>query len=139
MFRFLSASKRPVSPSRASFRPQLEVLEERALLNATALGTPQVFLTNQRVLVEQATLDSPIPKPELGPRRRSRILSRRCIISLGRRRRQTPRPPRDSKQDLQRRPEFIPLGPEVPKAGTVVPGKDSPALSQIVQAFPRVG
>jgi hypothetical protein len=37
MFGFLFAKKRPASPARASFRPQLEVLEGRALMSAMPL------------------------------------------------------------------------------------------------------
>jgi hypothetical protein len=50
MFRSLSASKRPASRSRASFRPQLEGLEERALLSAAPLVTqfvPAIVSTQQ--------------------------------------------------------------------------------------------
>src|SRR5262245_4122059 len=42
MSRVLSGSKRPASRSRASFRPQLEVLEGRALLSGQTPLTPPV-------------------------------------------------------------------------------------------------
>jgi hypothetical protein len=50
MFRFMSANKRPASRSRASFRPQLEGLEERALLSAAPVVTqfvPAIVTTQQ--------------------------------------------------------------------------------------------
>jgi Raf kinase inhibitor-like YbhB/YbcL family protein len=66
MFRFLSASKRPVSRSRASFRPQLEVLEERALLSATARGTPPVGFSLSGNPVARASISSSVRALETG-------------------------------------------------------------------------
>jgi hypothetical protein len=54
MFRSPSASKRPASPSRASFRPQLEGLEERALLSVT----PLIVTTNTRMIADQANINT---------------------------------------------------------------------------------
>jgi hypothetical protein len=60
MFRFLSASKRPVSTTRASFRPQLEDLEGREV--PSGMGQVVQFvpaiITNQVVIADQIKLDA---------------------------------------------------------------------------------
>src|SRR5262245_39683751 len=51
MFRFLSGNKRPVSPARPSFRPQLETLEGRTL--------PSGFVPVSQDLAPQNLFQSP--------------------------------------------------------------------------------
>jgi hypothetical protein len=51
MFRFLSGNKRPVSPFRVSFRPQLEILEGRDL--------PSGFVAVSQDLAPQTLFQSP--------------------------------------------------------------------------------
>jgi hypothetical protein len=61
MFRFLFGDKRPASRSRASFRPQVEDLEGRALASGLARMTPpvqvvQVQISKQVVIADQIQL-----------------------------------------------------------------------------------
>jgi hypothetical protein len=63
MFRFLSASKRPVSTIRASFRPQLEDLEGREV--PSGMQFVSAIVTNQVVLADQIKLDAGNLKQDL--------------------------------------------------------------------------